>query len=114
MSQRKPKACSVCKKKYIGGKLTCSRACSNTARKGITYTGKNKRNKAYLGSALKKRLAKKRGGVCEKCKMTNYAILQVHHVIEKANGGNDKLINLELLCPNCHTTHHLGKSLFDE
>jgi 5-methylcytosine-specific restriction endonuclease McrA len=104
----------MCNKEYIGGKRTCSRACANRAREGISYTGENKNNKAYIGSTLKKKIADIRGGICERCKMKNYAILQVHHKVEKANGGTDRMSNLELLCPNCHMTHHLGKSLFEE
>lgn len=114
VSQRKPKKCPVCRKEYCGGKRTCSRACANRARKGISYTGENRNNKAHIGTKLKKRLAKRRGGFCEHCKMGNYAILQVHHKIERANGGSDRMSNLELLCPNCHMTHHLGTCLFNE
>ncbi len=114
ISQRALKICPLCDKRYIGLKRTCSRACANRARKGISYTGENKNNKAYVGTALKKKLAKKRGGICEKCKMTNYTILQTHHKVERANGGTDNMSNLELLCPNCHMTHHLGSNLFNK
>lgn len=69
-------------------------------------------DKARQGSLLKERLAKKRRGICERCGIANYAILQVHHKKERRNGGSDQLSNLELLCPNCHAEHHLGKSLF--
>ncbi|PCI30847.1 hypothetical protein COB52_00760 [Candidatus Kaiserbacteria bacterium] len=67
---------------------------------------------AYRGSALKKKVAKTRGGICERCKENNYAILQIHHKKEKHKGGSEELENLELLCPNCHVTHHLGRSLW--
>ena len=112
LSQRTTKTCPVCANKFTGLKRTCSRTCANRSRKGISYTGENRKNKAYIGTHLKKKLAKKRGGVCEKCDMNNYSILHVHHKIERANGGTDNESNLELLCPNCHATHHLGTSLF--
>ena len=113
IDQRKENICSVCKKRYVGGKQTCSRSCANKSRTGITYTREGKFNKAYQGSLLKEKVARKRGGVCERCDMNNYAILQIHHKKERHKGGTDRLNNLELLCPNCHATHHLGKSLFD-
>jgi 5-methylcytosine-specific restriction endonuclease McrA len=38
--------------------------------------------------------------------------LQVHHKKERYKGGDDSPKNLELLCPNCHAAHHLGRSLY--
>lgn len=32
--------------------------------------------------------------------------LQVHHIVPVSDGGNDELINLVLLCHNCHTSLH--------
>ena len=51
---------------------------------------------------------------CEKCNNDNYSILQVHHIIERCNGGTDEESNLLLLCPNCHMTEHLGYSKWKE
>jgi 5-methylcytosine-specific restriction endonuclease McrA len=112
ISQRKQRICHVCTTKYIGAKRTCSRSCANTARAGINYTKENRFNKAYRGALLKESVAKERGGVCEQCGENNYAILQVHHKKERYNGGTDHITNLELLCPNCHASHHLGRSLY--
>lgn len=112
VSQRTERTCTMCEKKFVGAKRTCSRACANKRRSGMKYTGENKFNNARLGTLLKERLALKRGGICERCREKNYAILQVHHKIERHRGGTDAMSNLELLCPNCHATHHLGKSLF--
>jgi 5-methylcytosine-specific restriction endonuclease McrA len=110
--QRINKVCKICSKKYTGAKVTCSRACANKARTGITYTKENKFNKAYRGNQLKEKVSRKRGGVCEHCNHDNYAILQVHHKKERHKGGSDALHNLELLCPNCHAAHHYGKALY--
>jgi len=112
INQRVARTCTVCKKEFIGAKRTCSRACANKGRRGIRYLGENIDNKAYQGTLLKEKIARSRGGVCEKCGLTNYSILQIHHKVERARGGNDALSNLELLCPNCHMTHHIGFSLF--
>lgn len=81
---------------------------------GIVYTKENKSNKAYQGTLIKEQVASLRGGVCEKCKHKNYAILQIHHKIERYRGGTDNVTNLELLCPNCHAAHHLGTGLFNK
>ena len=110
--QQKPKVCKVCNQSFLGGKKTCSRSCANVARSGISYTKTNKYNQAYRGKLLKEKLASKRGGACEQCQEKNYAILQVHHIKERHKGGSDALSNLQLLCPNCHTTHHYGYSLY--
>ncbi len=114
LSQRVEKKCKICSEKYIGNKKTCSRSCANKSRTGINYTKENKFNNAYKGTLLKEKVAQKRGGVCEKCHMENYAILQIHHKKERYKGGADAMMNLELLCPNCHTAHHLGNSLYKE
>ena len=111
-SQQKDKQCKICNKQYLGNKKTCSRACANTVRNGMTYTRENTLNKSYQGKQLKEKLASHRGGICEKCNESNYAILQIHHKKERHAGGDDCLSNLELLCPNCHMTHHLGYSLY--
>lgn len=112
--QRIEKICKICKQEYVGAKATCSRSCANVSRAGIIYTRENKQNKAYRGALLKEKIAKIRGGVCERCSETNYAILQVHHIKERYKGGADTLKNLELLCPNCHTTHHHGVALYSK
>ncbi len=114
LSQQKIKVCKICDGDYVGAKMTCSHSCANKARTGIKYTKEGKFDKAYRGSLLKEKIANKRGGCCERCKMDNYFILQVHHKKERHKGGTDRVTNLELLCPNCHATHHLGKSLFDQ
>lgn len=113
ISQQKDKLCKICSRKYLGAKKTCSRNCANIARTGIKYTKEGKFDKAYRGAILKEKVASTRGGACERCGVNNYAILQVHHKKERHRGGTDRITNLELLCPNCHATHHLGSALFN-
>lgn len=112
-SQRKnQKECPICGNIFVGRKNTCSRSCSNKSRTGIKYDGLNSRNKSNKSNRLKNQLAFIRKGICERCGNNNYNILQVHHIIQRKDGGSDDLSNLELLCPNCHYTEHLGHSIW--
>ncbi len=111
IAQRTEHTCRICGTKYLGAKKTCSRACANKARSGIKYTGQNASNRATRSALLKNKIAKKNGGVCNRCNEKNYAILQIHHKHERYRGGTDHTSNLELLCPNCHAVQHLGTSL---
>lgn len=112
IDQRKIKKCPICSKEYVGAKITCSRSCSNKKRKGTKYDGKNSQNKHLKGRKLKEKLASINNGICDKCGNDNYNILQVHHKIERCNGGTDELDNIILLCPNCHMTEHYGYGKF--
>ena len=55
-------------------------------------------------------------GVCERChkdapfirKKDDTPYLEVHHIIQLANGGNDTVENAQALCPNCHREAHYG------
>lgn len=120
MTKRYPNcACYVCEKRIYRypklqkkGRVYCSREC--------TYKGQRLNLSAYVPppkkqsvaprnvSPLKIALANLRGGVCEKCKHANFAILNAHHIVEVCNGGTDDLDNLLLLCPNCHALEHLN------
>lgn len=55
-------------------------------------------------------------GICEKCnneapfirKSDNTPYLEVHHIDQLANGGDDTVENAQALCPNCHREAHFG------
>jgi len=113
-SRTNEKYCPVCGKIIFGKSKTCSRTCSNKNRNGTKYDGLNKNNNASKSKILKENLSKIRGGICQECGNENYSILQVHHIIERCNGGTNEESNLELLCPNCHYTKHLGYSKYGE
>jgi len=55
---------------------------------------------------LKHHLIKEKGYKCQMCELTKWndkdIILEVHHI--DGNRLNNKLTNLQLLCPNCHST----------
>lgn len=100
--------CPVCGKEVNSGRnaLTCSRACSNINRTGITYGKGRPRDKVASLRVIRDELIAERGGKCNRCTFSFVPVLQLHHIIERSNGGTDDPSNLEILCPNCHTTHH--------
>lgn len=70
---------------------------------------KNQQLKEYNGyssyKSLKPHLIKERGHECESCKLEkwfeNMIALEVHHI--DGDNTNNEPINLQLLCPNCHS-----------
>jgi len=112
ISDRKIKYCTVCNKEIISkyASKTCSRECSNRSRTNTKYDREQSHNKHKKIFIIKTRLLSERGNYCEYCKYDNVNILQVHHIIERSNGGSNDMSNLLLLCPNCHYTIHYGDS----
>jgi 5-methylcytosine-specific restriction protein A len=55
-------------------------------------------------------------GACERCKQKapflrrkdNTPYLEVHHIQQLADGGEDSVENATALCPNCHRDFHYG------
>ncbi|MEK7572416.1 MAG: hypothetical protein AAB493_00975 [Patescibacteria group bacterium] len=107
---RKERPCVVCGKLILAGlnKKTCSRSCSNKHRTGIRYKTGRPKDKVKLFRVLKVKLLEERGKKCEHCNYRKYEILQVHHKDRDRN--NNKLNNLELICPNCHYEEHFLKN----
>lgn len=112
LSCRKEKPCIICGKLILAqaNKKTCSRACANKNRAGIKYKlSQPRRDKVRHYKSLKLRLLKSRAKCCERCGYNKWEILVIHH--KDRNRENNKLDNLELLCPNCHSVeHYLEKS----
>lgn len=105
------KICPVCGKLFRGhSQINCSRTCANVSRVGIKYNQGQPNNKAKKGKDIRSKLIDLRGPKCEQCICDNINILQVHHIVEKSNGGTDEESNLLLICPNCHYTIHYGDS----
>jgi hypothetical protein len=47
---------------------------------------------------------------CEICGVENKKILERHHIIPRSDPRcTDKNDNIALICPNCHTSVHLGE-----
>ncbi len=106
VANRKEKPCLVCGKLILAGlnKKTCSRTCANSNRAGIKYKIGSPKDKVKSQHALKLRLINERGVKCERCTYDKYEILQVHH--KDRNRNHNELLNLELICPNCHYEEH--------
>ncbi len=100
--------CAVCSAPLLGWKrrVTCGSKCEGIRRQGKRY------RLTYKTPAVRRNmLMEKRGPRCERCGYDEHLeILVTHHIVERANGGTDDWDNLELLCPNCHSLHHWGKS----
>ena len=55
-------------------------------------------------------------GSCERCKRSapftrkkdGTPYLEVHHIVQLANDGEDTVENALALCPNCHRELHYG------
>lgn len=111
ISCRKEIPCAACGKPILSGlnRITCSRSCSNTHRKGVQYKLNRPRDKVFSQRALKVRLIKERGSQCGRCGYSKVEILHIHH--KDRNRKNNNFDNLELICPNCHfEEHYLEKS----
>ena len=111
ISCRKEIPCLVCGTPIFSGlnKKTCSRACANKHRTGIQYKINRPKENVVSERALKIRLLKDRGRICERCGYNKPEILQIHH--KDRNRSNNNIDNLELICPNCHfEEHYLEKS----
>ena len=108
-SMRKEHPCLICGAPILAGanKKTCSRACSNKNRAGIKYRIGRPKDKVVDLRRIKVRLFSSRGKKCERCGYSLHQILQVHH--KDRNRENNNILNLELLCPNCHTKEHYVK-----
>jgi len=89
-------------------KKTCSRTCANKNHARIKYTRRQKKDNVVTKKHLKIRLLAKRGKQCVQCGYAKVTILQIHH--KDRDQTNNKLTNLELLCPNCHAEATLFKN----
>jgi len=108
-NNKKYTKCIICAKKILASKnsKTCSRICSNKLRGGIKYKVGRPRDKVFTARSLKTRLFEKRGQMCERCGYESKNILQVHH--KNRNNKDNRLENLEIICPNCHCEEHYGE-----
>lgn len=87
----------------------CSKECANKAITLFPRKTRNKTNGQYSLKHFRTNFIHQRGNKCNRCSFAIPDILQIHHIIEKSNGGTDEESNLEVLCPNCHALHHYLK-----
>ena len=87
-----------------------SRASKSTAKPGsrISTTTTYQRDPNVVNYTLKRA-----NGICELCeqpapfkKKNGDPYLEVHHVVQLANDGDDTIENAVALCPNCHRKMH--------
>ncbi len=91
---------------YKKDRKYCSHACSNRARRGITYTGEKYENSS------KRRLAKLENTVdFSSCmvKGCNYnKMYHIHRLIPGRKDGKYEIGNMFAICPNHHAEIHRG------
>lgn len=98
--------CAYCGKLLNHNKKYCNRNCqamnSMQIAKDIIESGEN-----VSSSALRKYLMRKYDNKCQKCgwgipnPTSNTVCLDMHHI--DGDYKNNKLSNVEILCPNCHS-----------
>lgn len=94
--------CRCCGKRFMDSpshnRIYCSKTCVNK-------TALTRFNPKTAGTAL---TAMRRRGMVKSCSRCGYsknlAILGIHH--KDRNRQNNRLSNLEVLCPNCHSIEH--------
>jgi hypothetical protein len=111
---RREKPCIICGTMILGGacKKTCSPECAKTyqQRPGKIYSSRRPKTQKAVFASPKSRMnfIEFRGSKCELCPYSIKEILNIHHILERKNGGTDEELNLIVVCPNCHTEIHKG------
>lgn len=108
------KECKCCLKEIKNKRTFCSLQCqANFRQKSVVDSWLNGNIKGYSGKtlatkrAIRRFLIEKSEYKCSKCGwsqinlITNKVPLEINHI--DGNPLNDKLENLEVLCPNCHS-----------
>ena len=74
--------------------------------------GKQYQEGEQLGYSNVKTYVKARDGyACQAC--GSHEHLEVHHIVQRKDGGSDRPANLVTLCEKCHKNHHNGKKPLD-
>lgn len=110
---RKITKCVICDNEILASRntKTCNKECADKLR-GIAASNrkgpynKDKKEPRKVVGGLKQKLIETYGDGCNRCGYDELPILQVHHIVEKCNGGTDEIDNLQLFCPNCHAGEH--------
>lgn len=97
-------------KKSKSGKLFCSKSCSVSFNNKLRIWEDHPNFKHGIGSYRNRKLQISKME-CERCKISDKRVLQVHH--KDQNRKNNKIENLELLCANCHLIEHYQGRIID-
>ncbi len=103
---KKPeRLCGICGNNVLSIRRAryCSKACANEA---IRRLPRKPRGSSGKLRNWRINLIASRGSKCNRCSVDYVPVLEVHHIIERCNGGTDDPENLEILCPTCHAIHH--------
>jgi hypothetical protein len=107
------KICSYCDKKYRSRGKTCSRKCSDEIKRknkiNLWLEGKHDgmRGKTSTAYWIKSYLIEIHGNKCMKCGWseinphTGNIPIELSHI--DGDFTNNNILNLELICPNCHS-----------
>lgn len=60
----------------------------------------------------RRQVVERDGDQCSKC--GNWSHLHLHHITPLSKGGSNKIINLKMLCENCHSKDHCGRDFSGE
>lgn len=113
-SCRKEVGCKVCNKPILASlnKLTCSEECYNVYRAQLNKEhrwGRKPRDNSEVNTKqARQKFIKERGNKCELCPYSKPEVLNVHHIVERCNGGTNHKTNLIVICPTCHAEIHVG------
>jgi hypothetical protein len=112
-NKRKKKPCINCGK--ITTNIYCSSFCLNEYRQKEIFRNIENGDNSYPHRQYKKYLINKYGEKCMECgwnernPITNNVPIELEHI--DGNSNNNSLINLKLLCPNCHSLTPTYKAL---
>lgn len=107
--EEKYKTCPICNKKFTKDDLE-----KKSIKQNYTTSDRDFNRRIYCsskcqikGCSLRAKECKQNNiKKCQACGYNEYPILQIHHIIEKHNGGTNDFDNLIVLCPNCHKKAH--------
>jgi len=101
-------SCEKCSNNFESKKIRTGRKvhCNECKRKAPH--SKNPTNIMELSLRTISKILKRANIKCGMCSWDKTS-LDIHHVVERRNGGTDEDNNLAPLCPNCHRMAHEGK-----
>ena len=73
------------------------------------YSWRYQKGLQYGFENVKSYVRDRDGYKCQACKTSKDIVLEVHHILERSNGGGDRPDNLITLCSSCHKKIHSGK-----
>lgn len=86
------------------GKYFCGRECKDLAQKYMIEIQPEHYGSGTGISSYRDRALNYYPNLCNRCGFTNILALEVHHIDRDRN--NNDLMNLEILCANCHSIEH--------